>query len=81
MSNFGLFFPKDHPEKNGLRNKKARREVTQLLDEKELLDEQQLMKEQKRLNEKNYQTKRGNETRSPRPLEACLLGVTFSRCS
>ena len=43
----------------GRQNKKAKREVTQLLDEKELPDEQQLRKEQKRLNKKELQDEKG----------------------
>ena len=83
-----LWDKKERLNENTLKNeeerqsKKARREVTQLLDEKELPDKKQLMKEQKRLNEKrNCWTRRSHGTRSPRPLEACLLGVPFSRCS
>jgi hypothetical protein len=43
----------------GRQKKKAKREVTQLLDEKELPDEQQLRKEQKRLNKKELQDEKG----------------------
>ena len=49
----------------GRQNKKAKREVTQLLDEKELPDEQQLRKEQKRLNEKELPDEKGPRNEEP----------------
>ena len=46
-------------------NKEAKREVTQLLDEKELPDEQQLRKEQKRLNGKEPPDEKGLRREEP----------------
>jgi hypothetical protein len=49
----------------GRQNKKTKREVAQLLDEKELPDEQQLRKEQKRLNEKEPPDEKGLRREEP----------------
>ena len=57
----------ENPLKNEERrlNKKTKREVAQLLDEKELPDEQQLRKEQERLNEKEPPDEKGLRREEP----------------